>query len=142
MRALAALPGLHRRAREGGSWVGRTSLSQYDIFLLRLGLYGEGVKTKMRQEHKDEFFKLRHADSVDEGGKRALKSMKILYLKLFDDSLMRKPFGKGFGEEIKWCRSQMTVEGLRVGVLRASRPNGYDEASWEGRKVEKAIVEG
>ncbi|TVY59043.1 Succinyl-CoA--L-malate CoA-transferase beta subunit, partial [Lachnellula suecica] len=127
MGAIAALIGLWRRATEGGSWVGRTSLSQYDIFLLGLGLYGEDVKQRMRADHDEECFGLRHADSVDE---------------LFDDKLMQTGFSKGFGEEIKWCRSPVEIEGLRVGFERASRPNGFDKPSWEGWEVEKAIVEG
>jgi crotonobetainyl-CoA:carnitine CoA-transferase CaiB-like acyl-CoA transferase len=142
MGAVAALTGLYRRATEGGSWVGRTSLSQYDVFLLGLGLYGEDVKQRIRKEHDEEFFKLRHADSVDEVGGRALRSMKRVHPELFDDSLMQKAFSKGFGEEIKWCRSPVTIDGLRVGFSRASRPNGYDEASWEGWEVEKAVVDG
>jgi hypothetical protein len=144
MGSIAALVGLWRRAKEGGSWVGRTSLSQYDIFLLGLGLYGEEVKQRVRNDHDEEFFALRHADSVDEVRGRALRSMKRAHPKLFDDNLMQTGFSKGFGEEIKWCRSPVDIEGLRVrvGFERASRPNGYDKPSWEGWEVEKAIVEG
>lgn len=142
MGAIAALTGLFKRATEGGSWVGRTSLSQYDIFLLGLGLYGEDVKQAVRKDHDEEFFALRHADSVDEVGRRALKSMKRAHPELFDDKLMQTAFSKGFGEEIKWCRSPVDIEGLRVGFERASRPNGNDEPFWDDWEVEKAIVEG
>ncbi|KAL2074527.1 hypothetical protein VTL71DRAFT_8305 [Oculimacula yallundae] len=142
MGAIAALTGLYKRATEGGSWIGRTSLCQYDVFLLGLGLYGSEVKERVRQEHDEDFFSLRHADSVDEVGGRALKSMKRVHPELFDEKLMQTAFSKGFGEEISWCRSPVTVEGLRVGFERASRPNGFDGPTWEGWEVEKGVVEG
>ncbi|THV50497.1 hypothetical protein BGAL_0148g00210 [Botrytis galanthina] len=142
MGAIAALVGLFRRAKEGGSWRGTTSLCQYDVFLLGLGLYGDDVKEKVRKDHDDHFFDLRHADSVDEVGGRALKSMRRAHPELFDEKNMQKTFSKGFGEEIKWCRSPVSIEGLRVGFERASRPNGYDKPTWENWEVEKEVVEG
>ncbi|CCD49536.1 hypothetical protein BofuT4_P099130.1 [Botrytis cinerea T4] len=142
MGAIAALVGLFRRAKEGGSWRGTTSLCQYDVFLLGLGLYGDDVKEKVRKDHDDHFFDLRHADSVDEVGGRALKSMKRAHPELFDEKNMQKTFSKGFGEEIKWCRSPVSIEGLRVGFERASRPNGYDRPTWEDWEIEKKVVEG
>ncbi len=142
MGAIAALTGLWRRAEEGGSWVGRTSLSQYDVFLLNLGLYEETIQAQIRTEHDPAFFELRHADSVDEVGGRALKSMKRVHPELFDESLMQTAFSKGFNEEISWCRSPVTIEGLRVGFERASRPNGFDLPSWEGWEVDEDVVDG
>jgi hypothetical protein len=142
MGTIAALTGIYRRAKEGGSWVGRTSLSQYDAFLLGLGLYGEDVQERIRREHDEHFFDLRHADSVDEVGGRALKSMKRVHPELFDPHLMQRAYSKGFGAEISWCRSPVTIEGLRVGFDRASRPNGSDAPTWDGWEVEKAVVLG
>ncbi|KAF7948551.1 uncharacterized protein EAE97_003962 [Botrytis byssoidea] len=142
MGAIAALVGLFLRAKEGGSWRGTTSLCQYDVFLLGLGLYGDDVKEKVRKDHDDYFFDLRHADSVDEVGGRALKSMRRAHPELFDEKNMQKTFSKGFGEEIKWCRSPVSIEGLRVGFERASRPNGYDNPTWENWEIEKEVVEG
>ncbi|TGO57115.1 hypothetical protein BCON_0069g00090 [Botryotinia convoluta] len=142
MGAIAALVGLFRRAKEGGSWRGTTSLCQYDVFLLGLGLYGDDVKEKVRKDHDDHFFDLRHADSVDEVGGRALKSMRRAHPELFDEKNMQKTFSKGFGEEIKWCRSPVSIEGIRVGFERASRPNGYDKPTWENWEIEKEVVEG
>lgn len=142
MGAIAALVGLFRRAKEGGSWRGTTSLCQYDVFLLGLGLYGDDIKEKVRKDHDDHFFDLRHADSVDEVGGRALKSMKRAHPELFDEKNMQKTFSKGFDEEIRWCRSPVSIEGLRVGFERASRPNGYDKPTWEDWEIEKKVVEG
>jgi hypothetical protein len=142
MGAIAALTGLYHRATKGGSWIGRTSLCQYDVFLLNLGLYGQDVKHRMRKEHDKEFFDLRHSDSVDEVGGRALKTMKRVHPELFEEKLMQKAWSKGFGEEISWCRSPVSIEGVRVGFERASRPNGFDEATWEGWEVEREVIEG
>lgn len=142
MGAIAVLTGLYKRATEGGSWVGRTSLCQYDVFLLGLGLYGEDIQERIRQEHDKEFFDLRHADSVDEVGGRALRSMKRVHPELFDKHLMQTAFSKGFKEDITWCRSPVSIEGLRVGFDRASRPNGFDPPSWEGWEVEENVVDG
>jgi crotonobetainyl-CoA:carnitine CoA-transferase CaiB-like acyl-CoA transferase len=142
MGAIAALTGLWRRAKEGGSWVGRTSLCQYDAFLMGLGLYGEDVQDRVRRDHDEDFFALRHADSVDEVSGRALKSMRRAHPELFDQRVMQKAWSKGFGEEISWCRSPVTIEGLRVGFERASRPNGFDAPTWEDWEVEKAVIEG
>lgn len=142
MGAIAALTGLYKRATEGGSWYGRTSLCQYDVFLLGLGLYEEDVQERVRKEHDKEFFELRHADSVDEVGGRALRSMKRVHPQLFGKNMMQTAFSKGFGEEVSWCRSPVTIEGLRVGFARASRPNGFDGATWDDWEVEQDLVDG
>ncbi|KAL2271768.1 hypothetical protein VTJ83DRAFT_1139 [Remersonia thermophila] len=86
--SVAAVAGLLRRAAEGGSWVCRTSLVQYDAFLLGLGLAPEAEQARLRREHDNEagFFGLRHSDSVDEVGKRALRSMRIAAPYLFASS--------------------------------------------------------
>lgn len=142
MGAIAALIGLYKRAKEGGSWRGTTSLCQYDVFLLGLGLYGDDIKAKIRNDHDDHFFDLRHSDSVDEVGGRALKSMRRAHPELFDEKNMQKAYSKGFKEEIRWCRSPVTIEGLRVGFDTASRPNGHDAPTWDGWEIEEEVVEG
>ncbi|KAI1322780.1 hypothetical protein F5Y16DRAFT_415518 [Xylariaceae sp. FL0255] len=48
MGAIATIVGLINQHREGGSWIGRTSLLQYDVLLLEQGLYSEDIKTKLR----------------------------------------------------------------------------------------------
>ncbi|KAM3070352.1 hypothetical protein ACMFMG_010183 [Clarireedia jacksonii] len=142
MGAIAALTGLFKRAKEGGSWRGTTSLCQYDVFLLGLGLYDSDIQAKVRREHDERFFKLRHADSVDEVGGRALKSMRRVHPELFDEQNMQKAYSKGFGEEIRWCRSPVTIEGLRVGFERASRPNGFDAPTWDNWEIEGNVTLG
>ncbi|KIM95055.1 hypothetical protein OIDMADRAFT_172141 [Oidiodendron maius Zn] len=142
MGAIAALTGLYRRATEGGSWVGRTSLCQYDVFLLQLGLYDKDIQERIRQEHDEAFFQLRHSDSVDEVGKRALNSMKRVHPELFKEEFMQKAWSRAYKEDITWCRSPVSVEGVRVGFERASRPNGFDQPTWENWEVELEVVDG
>lgn len=83
---VAALLGLYRRATLGGSWEARTSLCQYDTFVLGLGPLPAHVQDRLRKTHDAAFFKLRHADSVDEVGARALRSVRRLHPHLFDST--------------------------------------------------------
>ncbi|KAK2026788.1 CoA-transferase family III [Colletotrichum zoysiae] len=139
--AVGAMAGLYRRATEGGSWVCRTSLCQYDVFLLSLGAYPPEVQARLRQTHSSAFFDLRHHDSVDEVGKRALLSVKRLHPGLFAEDLMHRAWSPGFKAEVRWPREAVRVGGLRVGHNRASRPNGADAPSWEDWEVQDDIVQ-
>lgn len=139
---LAALSGLYKRATEGGSWNCRTSLCQYDVFLLGLGLLPEGEQNRLRklfeQDKEDGFFGLRHSDSVDEVGKRALARMREVTPFLFEgDKMMHEGWSEGFGAEVRWPREAIEVEGIKVGHVRCARPNGWDSnekkgKGWEG----------
>ncbi|KAK1963509.1 CoA-transferase family III [Colletotrichum sublineola] len=137
--AVGAMAGLYRRATEGGSWVCRTSLCQYDVFLLSLGAYPPEVQANLRKTHNPAFFDLRHHDSVDEVGKRALCSVKRLHPELFAEDMMHRAWSQGFDAEVRWPREAVKVGGLRVGHNRASRPNGADEPSWEAWEVQDDI---
>jgi crotonobetainyl-CoA:carnitine CoA-transferase CaiB-like acyl-CoA transferase len=140
MGAIAALTGLWKRATEGGSWIGSTSLAQYDIFLLRLGLYDSGTLARLREQFEEEgpdnFYGLRHYDSVDEVSRRALKAMKRVHPELFDEKIMVRKWSRGFNEEVVFVGSAVKVDGVGIGFSRASRPNGFDEATWEGWEVD------
>lgn len=143
--ATAALTGLYNRAVHGGTWVCRTSLCQYDIFLLQLGVYPEEIQRKIRQVHgvgegPAGFFGLRHADSVDEVGKRALKSMKRAFPGLFGEGMMNSAWCAGFGGVVRWPKECVRVRGVRIGHVRGSRPNGFDEASWGGWEIDGEIA--
>lgn len=142
--AIAALLGLWRRGKEGGSWVGRTSLCQYDIFLTRLGQYEESLCQEIRKtfEAGDEgFFDLRHSDSVDEIGRRALRCMKKCYPQLFE-GLMQRAWSKGFGDYVTWVRSAVRIKGVNVGFSRSSRPNGFDSPTWDAWEVDEELLNG
>lgn len=140
MGTIAALVGLYRRAKTGGSYIGTTSLVQYDIFLLQLGLYDEEMMAKLRKEHDAEFFGLRHHDSVDEVGKRALKTMRRTHPELFEPRHMQACFSKGFDAEVKTIKPVVEIEGYWNGFLRSSRPNGYDRPTWEGWEIDDDML--
>ncbi|KAI1492158.1 CoA-transferase family III [Biscogniauxia mediterranea] len=138
---IAAMAGLYRRATEGGSWIGRTSLSQYDVFLLSLGTYPAEVQEQLRRSHDEQFFKLRHSDSVDEVGGRALRSIKRLHPSLFGGDTMRSAYSEGFGGVVTWPREALEVAGLKINHVRATRPNGFDAPSWEGWERDETLLE-
>ncbi|KAL2019667.1 hypothetical protein VTK56DRAFT_9286 [Thermocarpiscus australiensis] len=136
---LAALAGLYRRATRGGSWVCRTSLCQYDVFLMGLGLLPAEEQARLRREHDGHFFELRHSDSVEEVGRRALASMRRVVPHLFEEgSMMHAAWSEGFKGVVRWPREAVKVEGLRIGHVRTARPNGFDAvASWDGWEEEE-----
>ena len=61
--SLAALVGLYNRAKHGGSWICRTSLVQYNLFLLSLGNHTEEVQKVLREQHTA-FLTLRHLSLI------------------------------------------------------------------------------
>ncbi|KAI2642524.1 CoA-transferase family III [Xylaria nigripes] len=128
---IAALSGIYRRSTEGGSWICRTSLSQYNLFLLSLGPYPAGVQNRLRRDHDPQFFALRHSDTVDEVGKRALCSIRRLHPRLFAESAMQSDYSVGFGGVVRRPREVLDIQGLDIGHVRATRPNGFDAPTWE-----------
>ncbi|PSN67916.1 alpha-methylacyl-CoA racemase [Corynespora cassiicola Philippines] len=140
MGTIAALVGLYRRAKFGGSYHGTTSLVQYDIYLLQLGLYNKDMMAKLREEHDNEFFELRHHDSVDEVGKRALRTMRRTHPELFEERHMQECFSKGFDANVRTVRPVVDVEGTWNGFLRSSRPNGFDKPTWQDWEVDDDML--
>ncbi|KAI1127513.1 CoA-transferase family III [Nemania abortiva] len=139
---IVALAGIYRRATEGGSWICRTSLSQYDLFLLSLGSYPAEVQEDLRRRHHPNFFKLRHSDSVDEVGRRALHSISNLHPRLRDDDLMQSAYSVGFGGVVSWPKEALEIHGLKIGHVRATRPNGFDTPTWEGWEEDEMLSSG
>jgi len=129
---VAALNGLYRRATVGGSWVCRTSLVQFDLFVLGLGMLPHEVQEQLRGSHDADFFGLRHHDSVDEVGRRALKSVQRLHPGLFLDEMMDRAWSNGYAAEVKWPKEAISVEGLQIGHEMGTRPNGFDRPTWDG----------
>lgn len=141
MGTIAALTGLYKRAKFGGSYHGTTSLCQYDIFLLSLGTYSPEIQEKLRKEHDPEFFDLRHYDSVDEVGKRSLKTMRRTHPELFDgEKHTKETFAKGFNAKVRYVRPVVEIEGTWNGWVRQARPNGYDTPTWEGWEIEEDML--
>lgn len=128
---LATMIGLYRRAVEGGSWECRTSLCQYNLFLLSLGKHSPEVQSRLRKLHDPAFFTLRHHDSVDEVGRRALKSMRRVHPTFFEERMMQTAWSDAFQAEVRWPREALSVGGIAIGHVRATRPNGCDAPTWE-----------
>ncbi|KAK8056561.1 hypothetical protein PG993_001788 [Apiospora rasikravindrae] len=140
---IAALAALHRRAVNGGSWIARTSLAQYDLFLLHaLGPYPLEVQEHLWDTHNRDFFELRHSDSVDEVSARALRSMERLYPELFREDMLHKAYSPGFGGEVAWPKEPLKVAGVTIGHVRPTRPNGYDAPSWDGWERDESLLTG
>ncbi|KAK8124662.1 uncharacterized protein PG998_000421 [Apiospora kogelbergensis] len=138
---IAALAALHRRAVSGGSWIARTSLVQYDIFLLHaLNPYPLEVQEHLWDVHDRNFFGLRHSDSVDEVSARALRSMQRLYPELFHGKMLHKAFSPGFGGEVAWPKEPLKVAGIAIGHVRTTRPNNYDAPSWDGWERDESML--
>jgi hypothetical protein len=140
MGTIAVLTGLYKRATVGGSYLGTTSLCQYDIYLLQLGLYDEKTMAELREQHDSEFFSLRHHDSVDEVGKRALKTMRRTHPELFEDRHMQECFSKGFDASVRTIRPVVDMDGYWNGFLRSSRPNGFDQPTWGNWEVDDDLI--
>lgn len=138
---VAAMIGLYRREKEGGSYFCRTSLVQYDIFLQKLGKLSESEQQRLREQHAGDFFKLQYYDSVDRVGARALRSMRKAVPQLFTGRLMEKARSSGFNGEVAWPKEAIHVEGLRIGHIRASRPNGFDQPTWGGWEEDPNLQE-
>ena len=137
---VAALAGLYRRAVDGGSWACRTSLCQYDVFLLGLGLHEPAVLERLRREHDAAFFELRHHDSVDEVGRRALASVRRLRPQLFDEENMLRAWSAGYQAEICWPKDPLVLEGVPIGHVRPTRPNGFDRPTWDGWEEDEVLA--
>ena len=137
--SLAALAGLWRREKYGGSWACRTSLCQYDIFVMSLGQYPLEVQKRLKDQHNRDFFDLRHSDSVDEVSRRALRSVRKLHPHLFSDDIMVHSWSDGFEAEIRWPKEAVSIEGVKVGHIRPSRPNGADAAKWGEWEVDPIL---
>ncbi|KAK5140516.1 hypothetical protein LTR04_002966 [Oleoguttula sp. CCFEE 6159] len=137
---IAALVGLYKRAKIGGSYFGTTSLCQYDIFLLQLGLYPDEIVQELRGMHDPDFYELRHHDSVDEVGKRALKTMRRVHPELFEEEYFHKSYSRGFDAPVKYLRPVVEIEGTWNGFVRSSRPNGFDPPTWKNWEVDQDMV--
>jgi len=139
--AISAMVGLYRRATEGGSWECRTSLCQYNLFLLSLGKYTPEIQAHLRKIHDPDFFALRHHDSVDEVGSRALRSMRRVHPTLFADTLMQTAQSHAFQAEVKWPKEALSISGMAIGHVRTTRPNGHDRPKWEDWEEDKSMLD-
>lgn len=133
MGAISALSGLYHRSTKGGSWHGKASLLAYDLLLFRVGLYPDLIQEEMRSQLSSEFLALTHSHSVDQIGKAARDMMMKQegVKELFDEKYRETWWCENYGEDVSVVRPVVEIEGLEIGFVRGSRPNGMDAASWE-----------
>jgi hypothetical protein len=141
MGAIATFHALNARATEGGSWHAKVCLVDYDDFLFRLQPYPEEIQTEIRKKFTGPFFDLRHADSTDVFSGRALETMKKAVPRLFEgeDEWSQTWWSEGFNAKVKAIKPVSNVEGIRMGYERATRPNGFDAATWESWEEVKPL---
>lgn len=145
MGAIAALSGLYHRAKTGGSYHGKASLMHYDLLLFAVGQYPAEVQEELRAAQPDDFFKLRHCDSVDRISSTVLKGMQTRFPHLYTPAgteaeagrpaLTEKWFSRAYNSDVEVVKPIAVVEGVDNQFVRASRPNGSDKANWEDFKV-------
>lgn len=141
MGAIAALTGLYHRAKSGGSYHGKASLMHYDLLLFAMGQYPASVQDQLRAAQPPEFFKLRHCDSVDRISSTVLKSMQALFPHLYTPTgagseesrapLTERWYSRAYNADVEVVRPVAVVQGVENRLVRASRPNGTDRATWE-----------
>ncbi|KAL4955348.1 CoA-transferase family III domain-containing protein [Aspergillus filifer] len=153
MGAIAALTGLYNRAKYGGSYHGKASLMHYDLLLFAVGQYTPEIQAQLRDSQNEEFFSLRHCDSVDRISSTVLRGMQSRFPHLYlgpneaqeagEEALTEKWESEAYGGVIEVVRHIVSIQGVESGFSRASRPNGFDVASWEGfeEKVNDRRVE-
>lgn len=130
--AIAALTGLYRRARQGGSWWGKVSLLQYDLLLFRVGMYERGVKEGLLERFGGGVLRdLRYYDSVDHIGHTCLELIEREHPELFGEEFQERWYSEKYGCEISVVKPVAEIDGLNIGFERSSRPNGSDEATWD-----------
>ncbi|KAJ5946939.1 CoA-transferase family III [Penicillium verhagenii] len=145
MGAIAALTGLYHRAKTGGSYHGQASLMHYDLLLFAMGQYSDDVQEKLRAAQPEDFFKLRHCDSVDRISATVLKGMQKRFPHLYINpgaesegrqSLLQSWYSEAYGTDIEVVKPIVAVQEVDNQFVRASRPNGFDRATWEDFQVE------
>ncbi|KAL4797636.1 CoA-transferase family III domain-containing protein [Aspergillus venezuelensis] len=142
MGAIAALTGLYNRAKYGGSYHGKASLMHYDLLLFAVGQYTPEIQEELRKQQNEEFFNLRHCDSVDRISSTVLRGMQAHFPHLYlgpneaqeagEEALTEKWESEAYKGVIEVVRPIVSIQGVESGFSRASRPNGFDKASWEG----------
>lgn len=151
--ACAALAGLVKRAQEGGSWELGASLTRWNLWVMGLGVYPEGVWGGLLERHRPWIRKweVGHWSNFDVVSKAAVEGMRALEDKddqaeagegkgkgkgrFFGENGERFMFevkGEGFGEPgvVRSCRPVVRVTGVRSGWRGTTRPNGWDGAVW------------
>lgn len=100
---------------------------------MSLSPYPSTVWAAMRAEHSQnaEIKALNHLSNFDIVSKAAIKSMKRLHPRLFEDRFMFEMYSEGFKGIVKSCKPVVSLSGTRNGWNGTTRPNGFDEPVWD-----------
>lgn len=87
----------------------------------------------MRSQLSPEFLALTHSHSVDQISKAAREMMMTRESAkgLFDKKYLETWWSQKYNEDVSVVRPVVEIEGVEIGFVRGSRPNGMDSASWE-----------
>lgn len=88
-------------------------------------------REQIKGQHGEEFFRLRHYDSVDQISATALKSMRQVRPELFKEHrYMEQSHSEGFKGKVETLAPVVKMSKTRNGFNLPTRPNGYDEPKW------------
>ena len=103
------------------------------MYLLSLGLYPPELVQELITRFRNAGFYgkceggLIHSDSVDAIGKREFAAMREVSPQLFEDRHFHRAWSRSFGAKVRYVRSAVDIEGVRVGFERGTRPNRCDK---------------
>lgn len=130
--SISVLLAVFKRAKFGGSYWCKSSLVQYDLFLMKQGQYPAFMWDGLLKRLNPEMRSLRYYDSVDRISSAALKFLKDQYPGLFDaeHGYFAEMYSEGFNGQVLVLKPVISYSASDVGFTCASRPNGYDEPKW------------
>ena len=132
--AVGALLAIYKRMVDGGSYMVDVSLTGWNLWVQRLGQYPPVVWRHMLEEHRPEIeeFKVNHLSNFDIVSKAAIKSMKRLTPRLFEEKYMLEVDAPGFKGTVRTMRPVVQYDSISTGFGpgKESRPNGYDNPVW------------
>ena len=113
----------------------------YDVFLMKLGLYSPAMCAAIKEEFGAAGFEgLRHWDSVDEVGRRALKAMRGVRPGLFDEEGRRNWCGVGLGRGFGGGGGAVAGAGAGAGGGGGGHSKGESERREEATLAEVRYV--
>jgi hypothetical protein len=141
MGAITALIGLYHRATIGGSYHAKVALVKYDNLLFRLSPYPKDIQEALRKKFAGPYFDLRHSDHTDVFSGTCLRTMQMVVPELFanEEEFTELWWSNAYNATVKVVKQVADIEGVKTGYRRATRPNGSDDATWEGWGVSSPL---
>ncbi len=65
--------------------------------------------------------------------------MKQVRPELFEEKNYDEAWSLGFRAEVKYVKSAVDIAGIKTGFSSGTRPNGTDEAGWDGWEFEMRV---